>query len=211
MAVDFDRRGRRRGRTAAVLCMAALLVVSAAPGPGHGATTAPTSPAAGSGSDQTSVEPVATDAGRVFDGLGAVSGGGNTSRLLQDYPAAQRRQILDYLFRPDYGASLQMPKVEIGSDTDSTEGAEPSVERAPGQVDCADDGSWPMMRAAKARNPSIKLVALEWGAPGWIRGGVWSQDNIDYLLTWLGCAQKQGLTIDYLGGWNEHGYRAAWF
>ena len=52
--------------------------------------------------------------GRVFDGVGAISSG--SSRLLYDYPEAQRRQILDYLFRPDYGASLQILKVEIGSD-----------------------------------------------------------------------------------------------
>jgi hypothetical protein len=104
-----------------------------------------------------------------------------------------------------------MLKVEIGADTDSTEGAEPSVERTPGHVDCSADPNWAIMRAAKARNPSIKLAALEWGAPGWLRGGFWSRDDIDYLLTWLRCAKSQGLTIDYLGGWNEHGYRPAWF
>ena len=51
--------------------------------------------------------------GRAFDGLGAISGGGATSRLLVDYPAAQQEQILDYLFKPNFGASLQILKVEI--------------------------------------------------------------------------------------------------
>ena len=45
-------------------------------------------------------------AGRVFDGIGAVSGGGGNSRLLIDYPEPQRTQILDYLFRPNYGAAM---------------------------------------------------------------------------------------------------------
>ena len=36
--------------------------------------------------------------GRVFDGVGAISGGGGNSRLLFDYPEPQRTQILDYLF-----------------------------------------------------------------------------------------------------------------
>ena len=55
-----------------------------------------------------------TSPGPTFDGLGAISGGGATSRLLVDYPAVQRAQILDYLFKPSFGASLQMLKVEIG-------------------------------------------------------------------------------------------------
>ena len=67
------------------------------------------------------------DSGRIFDGVGALSGGGGTSRLLIDYPPKQRKQILDYLFKPNYGASLQILKVEIGSDVDTTEGAEASV------------------------------------------------------------------------------------
>ena len=40
-------------------------------------------------------------AGRIFDGIGAVSAGAS-SRLLIDYPEPQRSQILDYLFKPGY-------------------------------------------------------------------------------------------------------------
>ena len=67
--------------------------------------------------------------GRTFDGIGAISGGGGNSRLLRDYPAAQQSQILDYLFKPGYGANLQMLKLEIGGDANSTDGSEPSHER----------------------------------------------------------------------------------
>src|SRR5512132_3598141 len=73
-------------------------------------------------------------AGRTFDGVGAVSGGGGNSRLLIDYPEPQRSQILDYLFKPGYGAALQILKVEIGGDTNSTSGAEPSHEHVRGVV-----------------------------------------------------------------------------
>lgn len=34
---------------------------------------------------------------------------------------------------------------------------------------------------------------------------------IDYLMSWFGCAKKHGLTIDYVGGWNERGWDADWF
>src|SRR5271165_4919796 len=52
--------------------------------------------------------------GPVFQGIGAISGGGGNSRLLIDYPVRERGQILDYLFSPLFGASLQMLKLEIG-------------------------------------------------------------------------------------------------
>ena len=70
--------------------------------------------------------------GRAFDGVGAISGGGGNSRLLIDYPEPQRSQILDYLFKPGYGAAMQILKVEIGGDTNSTSGAEPSHEHTRG-------------------------------------------------------------------------------
>jgi hypothetical protein len=73
----------------------------------------------------------AKDSGRTFEGIGDTSGGGAVSRLLINYPEPQRSQILDYLFRPKYGASLQMLKVEIGGDGNSTEGSEPSHMHTP--------------------------------------------------------------------------------
>ena len=64
----------------------------------------------------TSITVDGNGAGRVFDGVGALSGGGGTSRLLSDYPPAQENLILDYLFKPNVGANLQILKVEIGGD-----------------------------------------------------------------------------------------------
>jgi galactosylceramidase len=55
-----------------------------------------------------------------------LSGGGGCSRLLRDYPAEQQAQVLDILFKPEFGANLQILKVEIGGDAQSTDGTEPS-------------------------------------------------------------------------------------
>jgi Glycosyl hydrolase family 59 len=44
--------------------------------------------------------------GPVFQGIGAISGGGGNSRLLIDYPQRERAEMLDYLFSPHFGASL---------------------------------------------------------------------------------------------------------
>lgn len=149
------------------------------------------------------------DVGRQFDGVGAVSAGAS-SRLLFDYPEPERSQILDYLFEPGYGAALQILKVEIGSDVNSTDGSEPSHMREPGEVNCSRGYEWWLMKEAKERNPDITLAGLAWGAPGWM-DGFWSESNIDYHLAWLGCAEQHGLEIDYMGGWNERGYDADWF
>ena len=155
-------------------------------------------------------------AGRTFDGLGAISGGGGNSRLLIDYQEPYRSQILDYLFKPNYGASVQILKVEIGGDANTTSGAEPSHMHSATDENYYRGYEWWLMEQAKARNPNIKLVALEWTAPGWIGGGAnfWSQDNIDYIVKWIAGAQTHhNLTIDYVGGWNEcySGWDLAWF
>src|ERR1039458_9127736 len=86
-----------------------------------------------------------TSAGRTFGGIGAISGGGGNTRLLTDYPAAQQQQILDYLFEPDYGANLQILKVEIGGDTNSTDGSESSHMHSASTVNCNTGYEWWLM------------------------------------------------------------------
>jgi hypothetical protein len=169
-----------------------------------------TTPAAAATS--TSITVNGAQGGRTFDGVGAISGGGGNSRLLIDYPEPARSQILDYLFKPGYGANVQLLKIEIGGDANSTDGAEPSIEHVRGTVNCTVGYEFWLAEQARARNPAIKLYGLAWAAPGWIGGGnFWSQDMIDYLTSWLGCARSNGLTIDYLGGWNERGHDKGWY
>jgi hypothetical protein len=148
-----------------------------------------------------------TGTGRVFEGIGGVSAGAS-SRLLIDYPKPQRSQILDYLFKPDYGASLQHLKVEVGGDTNSTDGSEPSHMRSRTDENYDRGYEWWLMKEAKARNPKIFLDILPWGAPGWIGNGkYYSQDMANYIVRFIQGARKaQGLDIDYVGIWNETNY-----
>ena len=62
-------------------------------------------------------------AGASYEGIGALSGGGGVTRLLIDYPLPLQQDIYDILFKKDAGAALQIIKVEIGGDTQSTEGS----------------------------------------------------------------------------------------
>ena len=153
----------------------------------------------------------AASPGRTFEGIGAVSAGAS-SRLLIDYPEPQRSQILDYLFKPNYGAGFQHLKVEVGSDMNSTDGTEPSHMRSRDEENDNRGYEWWLMEEAKKRNPDIILDCLAWGAPSWIGGGkFYSQDMADYYVKFIQAAKKvHGLDIDYVGIWNERGYDKEW-
>ncbi|MGZ5567833.1 MAG: galactosylceramidase, partial [Limisphaerales bacterium] len=111
-----------------------------------------------------------TGSGRIYEGMGAVSAGAS-SRLLIDYPEPQRTQILDYLFKPGYGANLQHLKVELGGDMNSTDGSEPSHMHSANDQNYHRGYEWWLMNEAKARNPNMIFSILAWGAPGWIGNG----------------------------------------
>ena len=160
-----------------------------------------------------------------FMGIGALSGGGGTSRLLFDYPEPQRSDILDALFLPNRGASLQLLKVEIGGDTQSTEATEASHMHTRDDGDlacgaCYNRGyEWWLINEAKQRNPAIQLYGLTWGVPGWIgtpdprpdpaedaNARFFSADNLDYHVRWAAGLKKwHGHQLDYMGIWNERG------
>jgi Glycosyl hydrolase family 59 len=98
---------------------------------------------------------------QVFDGVGAVLGGGGNARYLEEYPVTRRTQILDYLFKPGYGASLQLLKLEIGGDVNSSDGAEPSIEHTAGHVNCGAGYELAIAKQAVAINPYLLLYGLQ--------------------------------------------------
>jgi hypothetical protein len=164
--------------------------------------------------DITTISVNGMDSGRAFDGIGALSAGAS-SRLLIDYPEKQRSEILDYLFKPDFGAGLQINKVEIGGDMNSTDGSEASHGRTPTDHNYHRGYEWWLMVESKKRNANEKLYILEWGAPGWINPGqqsVWTDANSQYIIDFIKHAKSDyGLSIDYAGGWNERGYDKPWY
>lgn len=155
--------------------------------------------------------------GLTFEGLGALSAGAS-SRLLIDYPEPQRGEILDFLFKPNFGASLQHLKVEIGGDVNSTDGTEPSIARTREEFmnpkpEYFNRGyEWWLMKEAKKRNPAMVFDILQWGAPAWIGNGTfYSQDNADFIVAFIKGAKKyHALDISYCGIWNERPYDVGW-
>ncbi|RDD42717.1 Galactocerebrosidase [Trichoplax sp. H2] len=141
--------------------------------------------------------------GPVFDGIGAISGGGATSRLLVNYPQSQREQILDYLFKV-----MTLWKQYIN------DGTEPSHMHSEDDENYQRGYEWYLMVQAKKRNPNIKLYGLPWAFPGWVGKG--TQDpykypliTAKYITKWLMGAKKYyNLTIDYVGIWNERPFNS---
>lgn len=155
--------------------------------------------AAGTSPVVLTIDPAAP--GKIYDGTGATSTG--IIRLLIDYPEPQRSEILDYLFKPQYGASLQQLKVEIGGDGNSNAGSEPSSMHSRADANFARGVGWWLMREARRRNPQITLTALAWNFPGWVERG-YSPATVEYLRRYLeGAERTAGITIDYVGIWNE--------
>jgi len=150
-----------------------------------------------------------TDTGRAYEGIGAVSAGANT-RLLIDYNEPYRSDILDFLFKPKFGAALQHLKVEIGGGTSSTSGAEPShaITRAELTNPVSRGYEFWLMKEARDRNPNVILDCLPWAFPYWLEGTFCincfccpHQDTADYLTAFLEVASDDwNLELDWIGG-----------
>jgi len=145
--------------------------------------------------------------GKRFDGMGVVDGGGATSVLLKDYPEPQRSQILDLVYKPQFGASVSALLVEIPGDGNSTQGSMPSHMHTRNDLDYTRGYTWWILQEAKKRNPDLTLDGTAWSAPGWVgHGNFWSQDAADYYVKWLqGLRNVYGLEFDALGCRNEKG------
>jgi len=149
----------------------------------------------------------ATDTGKFFEGLGAVSGGGATSIMLMSYPEPQRSQILDLMFKPNFGASMTTLYSEVGGDCNSTESTEPSHMHSSTDLNYRRGWEWWLIDQAKKRNPSITLDAVAWGEPGWVGNGTfWSQDTCNYYVKWIqGLKSLYGYDLNAIGCRNESG------
>lgn len=215
---DRRRRARRAGRRTLAVVAAGLVAVlpaslislgGARAAAGSTASRRPASVERTGGSAKP--ELITIDGrreGATYQGIGAISGGGGNSRLIIDYPPAERTAILDYLFKPNYGASLQLLKLEIGGDANSSDGSEPSVEHTVGAVDCSVGYEFWLAQQALRLNPNLQIYGLQWAAPGFVRSttgnNLWTEADIHYLIDWLHCAYSLGIPVHYLGGWNEH-------
>jgi galactosylceramidase len=143
----------------------------------------------------TTVNINGANAGRKFAGIGGVTSNGMT-KLLSEYPKDQQDDILDLLFKPKFGASFHLLKIEIGSDANGTCGTEPSHMRSQTDFDITRGvGLW-LGSKAKERNPEILLDAIRWGTPKWIDTD--AKKYLYYKNFLQGARDTFGLNFDYL-------------
>ena len=164
------------------------------------------------GAETVNIRLKGSDTGQTYQGVGAVSAGAST-RLLFDYAEPYRSDVLDFLFKPSFGAGFQHLKVEIGGGENSTCGSEPShaVTRDELAHPKARGYEFWLMREARNRNPRVMLDCLPWCYPGWIRGR-FSQDASDWFVAFLEVARKQcGMEVDWVAAaQNENGTDRDW-
>lgn len=152
-----------------------------------------------------------SDSGETFQGVGAVSAGAST-RLLYDYADPYRSDVLDFLFKPRFGAGFQHLKVEIGGGENSTCGSEPSHAVTRDELTHPKSRGYEfwLMHEARNRNPHVILDCLPWCYPGWIHGR-FSQDATDWFVAFLEVAHKQGIEVDWVAAaQNENGTDRDW-
>ncbi len=157
----------------------------------------------------------------MFDGVGAISGGGATSRLIEDYPSPKVGAIYDALFSPHAAAAFQIVKVEVPADADTTCGSEVAHRHDAGDGgSCTRGYEGTFLAEANARRPGIATHALQWAAPAFVGepdvdGGrsLFTRSNMEsYVLPWLRCMRDEyNVTLSWMGGaQNEKGYNATY-
>jgi len=150
--------------------------------------------------------------GRTFQGIGMVSAGG-ASDLLIDYPEPYRSDILDFLFKPKFGAAMQHVKVEIGGGENSTCGSEASHAVVEGEKGAPVNRGYEiwLLGEGKKRNPHLATECLPWCIPSWC-GGVFTTKGAEWFMSFARCVRNTyGFDLDYISAAkNERGYNKYW-
>ncbi|MFI0088267.1 GH59 galactosidase [Streptomyces bobili] len=143
--------------------------------------------------------------GLTYKGLGVLSCN-STSNLLMDYKAEQPSrywQLIRVLFGGD-NPLVNHVKVEMGSDTNTSTGADPATMRTADELaDAARSPGFQLAADAKTVNPKLKVSILRWEMPRWVQlewnKGTGKDDMYRwYKETLLDVYQKYGYMVDYV-------------
>ncbi|KAJ6119140.1 hypothetical protein N7523_003420 [Penicillium sp. IBT 18751x] len=170
---------------------------------------------------------ITVDAGttyQVIDGFGFSEAFGFGSGV-ENAPAAQQTQALNYLFSTTEGAGMTILRNRIAADpNDTIEPNNPgSPSATPSYRSVGDDASQ-IFWSKKAREMGVKYIYADaWSAPGFMKtnndyisggylcgvtghscsSGDWRQAYANYLVKYLQDYASQGITVDFVGFLNE--------
>lgn len=164
-----------------------------------------------------------------MDGFGAAFTDTSAYLLETKLSPAARASVLLKLFspQPNLGIGLNVMRVPIGA-SDFTHDAKPYSydDLPPGQTDptlahfsIAHDAAFilPLIRAARALDPALKLLASPWSAPAWMKtngraenpggSGTLKQNDLGvyaaYLARFVAAYRQTGAPIDWITPSNE--------
>src|SRR3954452_11097001 len=132
----------------------------------------------------------------------------SAARLIMRLPTPERRRLLDDLFSPTLGIGLNCLRVPIGSSDYVA-----SLPFAAFELARDERAALPVLRAAKRRNPRIRIMGTPWSAPaatkdnGRLEGGSLRWDALgtyaDYLVNFVRAYAHAGVRVDDLTVQNE--------
>jgi glucosylceramidase len=159
---------------------------------------------------------------QVLDGLGASLTESSAFVIQHDLDATQRGALLLDLFGPSPGISLGLLRQPMGASDFAVNGNYSYDDVAPGMTDptlaafsIAHDEATivPLLQQALAINPSLKLFAVPWSAPAWMKSsGTMNGGELEtqylpqlaqYFLRFLQAYQQDGIDIYAVSMQNE--------
>lgn len=143
--------------------------------------------------------------GLTYKGLGVLSCN-STSNLLMDYKAEHPQrywQLIRVLFGGE-NPLVNHVKVEMGSDTNTSTGADPATMRTADELaDAARSPGFQLAADAKTVNPKLKVSILRWEMPQWVQQEWNKGTGTDEMYRWyketiLDVYEKYGYMVDYV-------------
>jgi len=132
-----------------------------------------------------------------YDGIGMIADA--TTKLLYSYEEPFRGQIIDYFYKPQFGASLDILKVEVGGDGQQGVGTSSSHQHTANEKPDFTRGMlWWLMREVQQRHQDVLFYGLAWTYPGWVQSA-YSREAADYIATWLDGARQNNVSVSYIG------------
>ncbi|MFG3140258.1 GH59 galactosidase [Streptomyces sp. NPDC048211] len=143
--------------------------------------------------------------GLTYKGLGVLSCN-STSNLLMDYKAEHPErywQLVRVLFGGE-NPLVNHVKVEMGSDTNTSTGADPATMRTRDELaDASRSPGFQLAADARTVNPKLRVSILRWEMPQWVQQEWNKGTGTDEMYRWyketiLDVYEKYGYMVDYV-------------
>jgi glucosylceramidase len=157
---------------------------------------------------------------QTIDGFGA-SLTDSAASVIQKLDPAARQALMLALFSPTRGAGISLLRQPMGASDFSSRGNYSYQETETGTFSIAPDLEFtiPLLKEAQRLNPGLRILALPWSPPGWMKtggsmnGGGVRSDRFDalaqYFVNFLSAYKARGLPIYAVSMQNEPMFQTA--